>query len=77
MKKLLEISDPSQCCHREPAFTSRNLVTGERLIEGYCCIHPKCTQKYLKSIGKDFLPCNTKGFPRCCPLKDLAFLKYA
>jgi len=70
MKKLLEISAPCECIHRQTEFTSRNLVTGERNIEGYSCGHPKCTAKYLKEIGKDFLPCNTKGFPKYCLLSN-------
>lgn len=76
IKKLLEIFYPLQCTHRIPSFTSRHLLTGERKIEGYCCSHPKCNSRYLKKIGKDFLPCNdSTRFPKCCLLKDIAFLK--
>jgi hypothetical protein len=82
MKKLLEISESSQCLHRVVAFTSRHPLTGERdsyshfQIEGYSCGHPKCNEKYLEKLNKDFLPCNTKkGFPRCCPLIDVLILK--
>ena len=77
MKKLLEISAPCECIHRQPEFTERHYITGERRVVGYSCGNPKCTAKYLKMINKDFLPCNTKGFPKCCPLTDLIMLKLA
>ena len=75
MKKLVEITKPAQCIHREVAFTSRNIVSGEidgqLRVEGYDCKHPNCTKKFLKSVNKDFLPCNDKDkFPRLCPLNE-------
>lgn len=78
--KLLEIFYPLQCTHRIASFTSRHPLTGEidgqLRVEGYCCSHPKCNSRYLKMIGKDFLPCNNSTrFPRCCLLKDINFLK--
>jgi hypothetical protein len=74
---LVVIEYPHQCMHRQVEFTQRHALTGERNIAGYSCGHPKCNQKYLTMIHKDFLPCNTTDrFPRCCPLVPAEFLKY-
>lgn len=75
MKKLLEITRPSQCLHRKPSFVSYHPLTKERdghaHIEGYCCEHPKCTKEFLDKLNKDFLPCNNdKKFPARCLLNE-------
>ena len=69
MKKLLEITKPSQCIYRVSAIIAKNIASDINHVEGYGCGHPNCTKKFLKSINKDFLPCNKENdFPKHCLL---------
>ncbi len=69
MKKLLEITQPAQCIHRVAACIAKNIASSMIHVEGYGCGHPNCTKKLLKSLDKNFLPCNNeKNFPKHCLL---------